>query len=258
MKIKAPAVAGTFYPLDARELAHTVETHLQQNPCQGPAPKILVVPHAGLIYSGPIAARGYNTVVPIRHDIQRVVVLGPNHRVALRGIASLSADYFATPLGNVSVDRDAIECLLKQQLISENDVAHRQEHCIEVQLPFLQSVLPHFKLIPLLVGQCSPLLISSLLQALDDEHTLFVISTDLSHYQSYQQARATDKHTLDKILHLDSTLEGEEACGCQALNGALLFAQHHQYQAELLDIRNSGDTAGDHSRVVGYASLSIH
>lgn len=258
MKIKAPAVAGTFYPLDAHELAHTVETHLQQNPCQGPPPKILVVPHAGLAYSGPVAARGYNTLFAIRHHIQRVVILGPNHRLPLRGIASLSSDYFATPLGNIALDRDALNALQHKQLISENDPAHRQEHCLEVQLPFLQSVLPHFTLVPLLVGQCSPLLICSLLQELDDGHTLFVISTDLSHYHDYQQARSTDQQTLDKILHYDATLVGEQACGCQALNGALLFAQHHQYQPELLDLRNSGDTAGDHSRVVGYASLSFH
>ncbi|GAA5318171.1 MAG: hypothetical protein Aseana_02340 [Candidatus Pelagadaptatus aseana] len=251
-------MAGSFYPLDPAELRHNIEDYLADNPCHHPAPKILVVPHAGYIYSGPIAARGYNTLNPIRDLVDRVLLIGPNHRSPLNGIAGLSADSFATPLGNIAIDRNTLNQLAADQLIVEDDSVHRYEHCLEVQLPFLQSVLCDFLLIPLVVGNSPPEQVAKVLRRCMDDRTLIVISCDLSHYHPYEEARRIDEHTSHLIVQRNHHLQGEQACGCRALNGALLLAEQLNLQVERLDLRNSGDTAGDHSRVVGYGCFSIH
>jgi AmmeMemoRadiSam system protein B len=258
MKIKPPAVAGTFYPLDPAELRHNIEGYLADNPCQHQPPKILVVPHAGYIYSGPIAARGYNTLNPVHDLIDRVLLIGPNHRSPLKGIAGLSADSFATPLGNIAIDRKTLNQLAEQQLIVEDDTVHRYEHCLEVQLPFLQSVLNDFLLIPLVVGQCPAEDVARLLRQCLDDRTLIVVSSDLSHYHPYQEACRIDQQTSDLIVQRHHHLNGEQACGCKALNGALLLAEQMDLKVERLDLRNSGDTAGNRSKVVGYGCFSIH
>ncbi len=262
--IRLPAVAGTFYPADARALSRTVTSLLDAVPPSADTlrtdrpPKVLVVPHAGYIYSGAMAARAYVLLRPWRDAIKRVVLLGPTHRHAVRGLALPAASAFVTPLGSVSIDVEARALLADLPQVGVSAAAHAQEHSLEVQLPFLQSVLGAFQLVPLAVGDASAKAVSQVLERLwGDADTLIVISTDLSHYLDYDTARETDQQSLQALLKLKTPLTHQQACGATPLNGLMLVATAHGLQPELLGWCNSGDTAGDRQRVVGYAALRL-
>jgi AmmeMemoRadiSam system protein B len=253
------AVAGMFYPGTAHALTNEVRVMLAGvGVAPGPAPKALIVPHAGYVYSGPVAASAYACLAPLRETIRRVVLLGPTHRVAVRGLAVSSASAFDTPLGSVAVDAALRDAALQLPQVQCSDEAHALEHSLEVQLPFLQSVLDEFTLLPLAVGLASDADVAEVLEYVwGGAETLIVISSDLSHYHRYAEAQRLDNATARQILSLDELADHEQACGATPINGLLRCARRHGLQARLLDLRNSGDTAGDHSRVVGYAAFAF-
>jgi AmmeMemoRadiSam system protein B len=260
--VRQPAVAGAFYPGQASVLANDVRALLADaNPAVGTAhqmPKALIVPHAGYIYSGSTAALAYASLAAGRQTIRRVVLLGPVHRVAVRGLALPDVDSFATPLGLIEIDQEAVAALAPLPQVVVNRAAHAPEHSLEVQLPFLQLALDEFKLVPLAVGDATPTEVAQVLSALwGGPETLIVVSSDLSHFLPYPVAVSTDQDTLQQILTLSSTLSHHQACGSTPINGLLLAARQHGLQAHLLGACNSGDTAGDRARVVGYAALAF-
>ena len=264
-KTRPAAVAGTFYPGTAAALARVLHDllaeaarHSGHGPVQGP--KAIIAPHAGYIYSGPIAARAYAELAPARDRIKRVVLLGPVHRVPVRGLAVPGADVasFATPLGPVTLDGDALALLRRMPQVVVSDAAHEQEHSLEVHLPFLQTVLAEFRLVPLAVGDASAGEVAGVLDALwGGDETLIVVSSDLSHYLEYGAARRIDRSTAGRIVAMDCAITHEEACGGTPINGLLLAAKRRGLAAEELDLRNSGDTAGAKDRVVGYGSFAL-
>jgi len=256
---RAPAVAGFFYPEDRAELERSLASYLAAVPAPpsgAPTPKALIVPHAGFVYSGPVAASAYARIATQRHAIRRVVLLGPSHRIPLYGLAASGADAFATPLGAVPLDRAAIDAILDFPQVQIFDAAHREEHSLEVQLPFLQYVLEDFSLVPLSVGDASAEEVGEVIERLwGGPETLVVVSSDLSHYYDYETARRLDTATTRAIEALDADgLGPESACGRVPARGLLVAARRHQLSAETVDLRNSGDTAGDKQRVVGYGS----
>lgn len=260
--IRPPAVAGSFYPGQAPALAAEVGRLLAEASVPAAAhtgvPKALIVPHAGYVYSGTTAARAYATLQAVAHTVQRVVLLGPVHRVAVRGLAAPGAQAFATPLGTIPVDTAAIAALAHLPQVVVSPQAHALEHSLEVQLPFLQAVLPRFSLVPLAVGDATANEVAEVLEALwGGPETLIVVSSDLSHYLPYASAQTTDQASLDHILHLDGPLTHTQACGATPINGLLLAARAHHLQPQLLAHCNSGDTAGDRQRVVGYAAVAF-
>ncbi|MGB5591281.1 MAG: AmmeMemoRadiSam system protein B [Gammaproteobacteria bacterium] len=260
MSVRQAAVAGTFYPADPSPLRREVAELLASNgpDTQGPAPKALIVPHAGYMYSGEVAARAYRLLEPIRDQIQRVVLLGPAHRVWIEGMAVPSTSAFYTPLGRVALDRDAIDRIAGMDAVLISDAAHAKEHSLEVQLPFLQTVLDDFLLVPIAVGHCQAAPIAAVIDTLwGGSETLIVISSDLSHFLDYQHAIEVDSSTRDKILARCSTLTDQEACGARAINGLMRAASARDLAIELVDLRNSGDTAGDQRQVVGYGSFVL-
>jgi len=256
---RAPAVAGFFYPEDRAELESAVASYIAAAPAppsNAPAPKALIVPHAGYVYSGPVAASGYARIAGQRHAIRRVVLLGPSHRAPLYGLAASDADAFMTPLGVVPLDREAIDGILDFPQVRIFEAAHRDEHSLEVQLPFLQYVLEDFSLVPLSVGDAEPDEVGEVIERLwGGPETLFVVSSDLSHYYDYETARRLDAATTRAIEDLDAqALEPESACGRAPARGLLTAAKRHGLSVETVDLRSSGDTAGDKARVVGYGS----
>jgi AmmeMemoRadiSam system protein B/AmmeMemoRadiSam system protein A len=260
--IRPAAVAGMFYPRDPRALAAEVEELLGGVEELAPRlgfPKALVVPHAGYIYSGPVAARAYDELACARGIVRRVVLLGPVHRVPVRGLAAPTADSFETPLGKIAIDREALRALHDLPQAVTSDPAHAMEHSLEVQLPFLQTVLGEFKLVPLAVGMASVEEVAEVLERLwGGPETLIVISTDLSHYHSYEEARSVDGATLARIAARDTDIDHEEACGATPLNGLLFCAKTRDLPVRLLAACNSGDTAGGKDRVVGYSSFALY
>jgi AmmeMemoRadiSam system protein B len=258
--VRAPAVAGLFYPDDAGELRDTVVEHLARASVDGgPAPKALIAPHAGYIYSGDTAAHAYRTLADRSAAIRRVVLVGPSHRVYLRGVALPTSRAFATPLGRVEVDSELRRELLAEGLAIEADAPHALEHCLEVQLPFLQVLLGDFTILPLVGGDASAAHVGAILERLwGDPHTLIVASSDLSHYHAYEDAERRDRITCADILAYATTLTGEQACGAVALNGLAYAARRRGLHISQLARCNSGDTAGDRQRVVGYAAFALH
>jgi len=258
-RTRSAAVAGLFYPADPAQLHRDIQSMLSAAERSGPAPKALIVPHAGYVYSGPVAASAFAQLKQIRQQITRVILLGPCHRVPLRGLATSSADYFATPLGNVKIDQSAIDSVADLPQVQEFDLTHQQEHSLEVQLPFLQEALDHFSLVPLVVGDASAEEVSEVLERLwGGDETLIVISSDLSHYHDYNTARAMDSETCEAIEHMNpAAIHYDQACGRNPVNGLLLAAKKHGLQVTTLDLRNSGDTAGDKSNVVGYGAWAL-
>ncbi|MDH4051869.1 MAG: AmmeMemoRadiSam system protein B [Rubrivivax sp.] len=261
LSTRPAVVAGTFYPADVPALQAQVQACLGAGaaPANAVPCKMLIVPHAGYVYSGVVAGHAYARLAAWAPGIRRVVLLGPAHRVALRGLAAPTVDVFDTPLGRVRIDREALDGLADLPQVARNDRAHALEHSLEVQLPFLQTVLGRsFTLVPLAVGEASADDVAAVLERLwGGDETLIVISSDLSHYLPYATAAATDRTTAARIVALATDLDPYEACGAHALNGALLAARRHGLRAELLDLRNSGDTAGDRRQVVGYAALAL-
>ena len=245
-RVKRPNVAGMFYPGDGETLRREVDSYLGQAAAEGPAPKALIAPHAGYVYSGPVAASAYARLKPRAQDIQRVVLLGPPHYHPIRGVAVSGAESFETPLGRVPVDTASVRRALELEFVRRLDAAFEREHSLEVHLPFLVRVIPQFTLVPLLVGTAPPAEIDMLLEALwGGPETAVVISSDLSHYLDYESARRTDAETSQAIVALRHDDVGyEQACGRHAVNGLLHLAKRRGLEGRALDVRNSGDTAG--------------
>lgn len=257
MSVREAAVAGLFYPADPRELREAVLGYLGKG--GGPPPKALIVPHAGYAYSGPVAGSGYRLWEGARGRVERVVLLGPAHRYPLAGLATHTADWFATPLGRVTVDREAVDGLLELPQVQEIDAAHRGEHSLEVHLPFLQLLFGEFKLVPLVVGDAPPAEVAQVLDLVwGGPETLVVVSSDLSHYHDYETAKRLDRQTADAIERLKTKeVDPEAACGCRAIGGLLEIARRKVLSVTTLDLRNSGDTQGSHSEVVGYGAFAV-
>ncbi|WNG44717.1 AmmeMemoRadiSam system protein B [Archangium minus] len=258
-RVRAPAVAGSFYPAAAPLLAQQVDRWLEQAPaCSSPPPSALIVPHAGYMYSGPVAASGYACLRRLKGQVRHVLLLGPCHFVPMNGLAHPDAELLRTPLGDVPVDEALRERAEATHHVCASAMAHRREHSLEVQLPFLQRVLGDFDVLPLVVGSTRPEEVAEVLDALWTEDVLPIISSDLSHYLPYDTARTVDRETADHILRLDGPLEEDFACGAAAINGLLLVARRRGLRAELLDLRSSGDTAGGKQEVVGYGAFAFH
>jgi hypothetical protein len=259
-RVRPPAVAGAFYPGDPRLLRSQIAGYLREANRVGPTPKVLIVPHAGYQYSGPVAASGYALLEPVRHQIGRVVLLGPSHRMPFYGLASTSAEAFATPLGAIPIDQLAVEQALDWPQVRILDEAHRYEHSLEVQLPFLQMTLDDFSLVPFAVGQANADEVAEVLDALWGGHeTLIVVSSDLSHYHPYAAARAIDGETSHLIEQCQwAQLSGERACGYCGIRGVLKLAKRRGLRVKTVDLRNSGDTAGSKDQVVGYGSYVLN
>jgi len=255
---RPPAVAGTFYPGEAEALSHDVRTMLAEAGKAAVSPKALIVPHAGYVYSGPIAASAYALLGNVAPQIRRVVLLGPTHRVALYGLALPEGDAFSTPLGEVPLDVEAMQRLAQLPQVSINAKAHAEEHSLEVQLPFLQAVLHDFRLLPLAVGMAAATEVAEVLEMVwGGDETLIVISSDLSHYLPYDTAKRIDGATSQAILNMQPDITHKHACGATPINGLLLAAQRHHLTPHLLDLRSSGDTAGSKDGVVGYAAFAF-
>ncbi len=261
LNIRRPAVAGSFYPAEPDALAAEVDGLLRGAESGAGAESgdlvALIAPHAGYIYSGPIAASAYACLASRQPKFRKVVLIGPDHHVGFGGLAASSARAFETPLGLVPQDRAGLDRVLKLPQVEILDEAHAQEHSLEVHLPFLQKVLGDFEVVALVAGQASPEEVSQAFDVLlDDDETLLVVSTDLSHYLDYETAGRTDAATVEAICALKQDGVGDrDACGRVPVRGLMRWARQRCLHAEALDVRNSGDTAGDKSRVVGYASV---
>jgi AmmeMemoRadiSam system protein B len=257
---RPPAAAGRFYPSDPAELRALVTSLLKDvSTPTGPVPKALIAPHAGYLYSGAIAASAYAQLIAARDVIKRIILLGPSHFVAFEGLAASSAEVFATPLGNVRLDVEAISRLMSSGQVSIRDEAHVHEHSLEVQLPFLQTVLNEFVLVPLLAGDAR---LEKIAQVLDmvwgGPETRVVISSDLSHYLNADAARGLDRVTAEAIERLNpDAIDENQACGRIPICGLLHAGRQHGLVGRTVDLRNSGDTAGPSDRVVGYGAFAF-
>jgi AmmeMemoRadiSam system protein B len=264
-QLRPAAVAGSFYPDSPDRLSREITAMLTEvtkntgnTGKSEDCPKAIIVPHAGYVYSGPIAASAFALLSGRKNTIHRVVLLGPTHRVAVRGLALPDCDAFATPLGNVPVDQAAADAIRDLSQVVVSDPAHRLDHSLEVEIPFLQAVLDEFSLLPLAVGDASPGAVAEALDRLwGGDETLIVVSSDLSHYLPYEDARQIDAGTSHQIDNLDPTIKPHQACGATPVNGLLLAARTHGLKVRPLDLRNSGDTAGDRQRVVGYGAFAF-
>ncbi|PHQ79543.1 MAG: extradiol dioxygenase [Coxiella sp. (in: Bacteria)] len=256
MQSKPPNVANQFYPGDPNELSMMVAGLMEKSPKTNRLPKAMIVPHAGLIYSGYTASCAYQVLQAHADQIRRVVLIGPSHHFKFSGIAVTSFNYFETPLGRVAIDIDYMPALASLVGVTVSNQAFEKEHCLEVQLPFLQALLPNFKLIPAIISDASPDLVARfLLKVWGGDETLILVSSDLSHYHSYAEAQRIDQATASAIVTTDiKGVRPETACGSRGINGLLTLANERDMRMELIDLRNSGDTAGDKSRVVGYGA----
>jgi AmmeMemoRadiSam system protein B len=257
--IRQAAVAGLFYPADPKQLRETVDQYLKEAEIGAKVPKAIIVPHAGYIFSGSIAASAYARLKQNHNLINRVILIGPSHRVAFQGLAVSPADSFSTPLGNIPVDQAAIEMILKFPFVHQIEQAHLQEHSLEVQLPFLQETLDAFKIVPIVAGDATPDQVGQVIKALwGGNETLIVISSDLSHFHDYAAAKHLDKATSTAIENMQYEKIGyESACGRIPVNGLLKVVREKSLTVKNIDLRNSGDTAGDKARVVGYGAYVI-
>jgi len=259
LRVRPAAVSGLFYPDDPRELEDALQALLPVDNVERPAPKALIAPHAGYVYSGPTAAAAFRLLKAAAARIRRVVLIGPSHRVPFHGLAVPSVDAFDTPLGRIPIDVEARRALLELTQVRLTDSPHAQEHSLEVQLPFLQAMLKGFVLLPIAAGDAMSMEVAEALELVwGDPETLVVVSTDLSHYHDYEQARLIDRATNEAVLAYSSRIDGEQACGCVGLNGFLAVARRRRMRIQLEDLRSSGDTAGDRKRVVGYGAWSLY
>jgi len=256
---REPADAGTFYPANPQQLHLMLSRYLEDAQKDTKVPKAIIVPHAGYIYSGPVAASAYARLVKAKDRITRVVIIGPSHRVGFRGLAISRADFFTTPFGDIPVDHEAIETITQFPFVEYIEQAHTYEHSLEVHLPFLQEMLTDFKIVPIVAGDASPEQVAQVIDALwGGEETLIVISSDLSHYHDYSTAKKLDQLTSERIEKKQYELiESGSACGKVPVNGLLKLAREKSLAIKTIDLRNSGDTAGDKSRVVGYGAYVI-
>ena len=271
--IRPPAVAGLFYPQDPETLRSVLGDCLagavrpeaapsataQALPRRNRRPKALISPHAGYVYSGPIAGSVYHALDGVARGIERVVLLGPSHFVPFHGLAVPRAKAFETPLGTVPIDDGARRELLSVPHVVTADAPHEREHSLEVQLPFLQLLLGEFRVLPIAAGDATAQQVAAALECLwGDEDTLIVVSSDLSHYLEYGAARSLDAATAQAILNYSTALSGEQACGCVGINGLMHAARRRGLEVQLLDLRNSGDTAAERSSVVGYGAFALY
>lgn len=256
---RQPAVSGSFYPANPEQLHLMLDQYLNEAATDEKAPKAIIAPHAGYIYSGPIAASAYARLIKAHDRITRVVLIGPSHRVAFRGLAVSRAETFATPLGHIPVDQAAVQIIVQLPFVEYIEQAHTYEHSLEVHLPFLQEVLDNFEIVPIVAGEATPEQVSQVLDALwGGDETLIVISSDLSHYHDYATARQMDKATSLTIERLQyEHLDSESACGKVPVCGLLKLARKKLLSVKAIDLRNSGDTAGDKASVVGYGAYVI-
>lgn len=257
---RPPAVAGLFYPANATELRHMLGDLMARVQYTGKVPKALIAPHAGYIYSGLTAARAYITLQSIREQVRRVVLLGPAHRVYTRGLALSTADYFTTPLGDIEIDSDAIDKIADMPQVITFDETHQQEHSLEVHLPFLQILFHDFRVIPLVVGEASPEEVAGVLERLwGGDETVIIVSSDLSHFHDYETACRIDRMTTSAIEQLQlEKIGSQQACGCMPVRGLIKLARDLEMSVKTLDLCNSGDTAGNRDRVVGYGAYAFY
>jgi AmmeMemoRadiSam system protein B len=257
--IRPAAVAGSFYPDNPEHLRTQISDFLHEIHVGNILPKALIVPHAGYIYSGSIAASAYATLKNGRDSISRVVLIGPSHRVPFKGIATSQATHFSTPLGKIPLDVNAIRDVEKLSYVAPLDEAHSFEHSLEVQLPFLQETINNFSLIPLVVGDIQPEQLAELIGAIwGGAETVIIISSDLSHYHDYKSAQKMDLATAEAIASLSpSEISYDDACGQTGVNALLIIAKIKGLKVVQLDLRNSGDTAGSRDQVVGYGSWAF-
>lgn len=256
MSIRPAAVAGLFYPQNKTDLFHLLSEIVPHS--SSTHPKALIVPHAGYIYSGAIAGEGYG-LLKKGESFNRVYLFGPNHRVPLEGCAVPESEFFSTPLGELPIDQKAVASLLKLPAVIASDAVHAEEHCLEVQLPFLQYLQINAPIVPVVVGECPASVVADIIEPLLIEpKTLVIISTDLSHFHTDENARQMDAHTDLKIMNADHDIKPTEACGCHALNGFLLAVKRQSMMIKKVALGNSGDTAGDKDRVVGYACYAVY
>ncbi len=256
---RQPAVAGLFYPANPKQLRLMLDDFLRDAETEAKPPKAIIAPHAGYVYSGPVAASAYARLKPAHATITRVVLMGPSHRVGFKGLAVSGADTFSTPLGPIEIDQEAVGKVCKLPFVDYLEAAHRHEHSLEVHLPFLQRVLDHFTLVPVVAGDASPAQVGQVLACLwGGPETLIVISSDLSHYHDYFTAKKLDQATTTLIEQLDyEKISTDAACGKVPVSGLLKLARDKGLSIKTVDLRNSGDTAGDQSRVVGYGAYVI-
>lgn len=256
---RQPAVAGTFYPAEPQQLHRLLDQYLNDAETAPKVPKAMIVPHAGYIYSGPVAASAYARLIKAHDLITRVVLIGPSHRVGFQGLAITNAKNFITPLGSIEVDQQAVHRIAKLPFVDYMEQAHAQEHSLEVHLPFLQETLDDFKIVPIVTGDAPAEQVSQVLELLwGEEETLIVISTDLSHYHDYAACQKLDKATSSAIENLQyESLSFDSACGRVGVGGLLKLARDKSLAVKNIDLRNSGDTAGDKKRVVGYGAFIV-
>ncbi len=256
--VRQPAVAGLFYPDSPLQLDKQVAEYLQTERPSGLCPKALALPHAGYVFSGAIAGIGYAQMHEAAARIKRVVLLGPSHRHAFRGMALSSASAFATPLGQVVVDERGLRAIRTLPGVMTLDAAHAQEHSLEVHLPFVQKAFPRALVVPVVIGDAPPEAVAALLDTLwGGSETLIVISTDLSHFHDYATATRIDTETSRAIESLSDSLTPQQACGCRPMNGLMRLAKQIGLTVRTLDVRNSGDTQGGRDRVVGYGAYAL-
>lgn len=257
--VRAAAVAGSFYPADPGELRQQLDSLLPAMKVNSKPPRAMILPHAGYIYSGPVAASGYARLGDNTATITRVALLGPTHRKFVRGLVLPSASAFSTPLGTIPLDNAALQQLQRLPQVTIDDEAHADEHCLEVHLPFLQKTLQEFTLIPVLVGEATAEEVAEAIELLwDSEETLLIVSSDLSHYLDYETATQLDLATSRSIESLAfENIDHHAACGSNAVNGLLLYARRQHLHMRTIDLRNSGDTAGPRDRVVGYGAYIL-
>ena len=259
-EVRRAAVAGLFYPGSARHLRPTVERYLEAAviPQSGPTAKAVIAPHAGYVYSGPVAGSAFSCLAGDAEKIRRIVLVGPAHRIRVRGLALPRSDRFETPLGSVPIDEELVAAVAGFDQISVSEEAHAPEHCLEVELPFLQVILGDFSILPLLVSDAAMNDIADVLERVwGGEETRFVISSDLSHYLDYDRAREIDRETANQVVDMQGRIAEHRACGAAAINGLIEAARRQGLLPKVLDLRNSGDTAGDRDRVVGYGAFAF-
>lgn len=267
MKYREPAVAGRFYPAKTTELTCQLDKFFENDSLSALVPKALIVPHAGYFYSGEVAAAAYRILRESAHQFSRVVLLGPNHHVALEGCAVPDADMFVTPMGEVELDTQSLESLIEMNLVVKSERVHHWEHSLEVQLPFLQYCLHDFTLLPIVVGHTRPDTVKRILECVEQQSgTLLVVSSDLSHYHRYNEAKNLDFSTIDNILTFHSDMDSQQACGCHAINGLIEYAKDKAWEIKCVRYANSGDVLARYERraplaseeVVGYASFILY
>lgn len=256
---RQPAVAGAFYPAEPHQLQQMLDRYLLEAKIDAKVPKAIIAPHAGYIYSGPVAASAYARLANAKDQITRVVIIGPSHRVGFRGLAVSRATAFSTPLGDIPVDQAAVEEIVQLPFVEYLEQAHTYEHSLEMHLPFLQETLTHFKIVPIVAGDASAEQVAQVIEMLwGGQETLIVISSDLSHYHDYAVAKKLDRITSERIERQQyEAIDSNSACGKVPVNGLLKWARDNALSIKTIDLRNSGDTAGDKARVVGYGAYVI-